>query len=76
MVWGVIEFFISISMLLKSRCDEYAADEFSVEADPSYAEHLAEGLKTLTKNSKSNLTPHPFFLNFVPPTPSRAPKGH
>merc|ERR1712232_770799 len=60
-VWGVFEFFLSIPLTVKSRMDEYAADRFAVEADKTYAKDLAGGLKKLTKNSKSNLTPHPFF---------------
>eukprot|EP00928_Gymnodinium_smaydae_P090936 TRINITY_DN74645_c0_g1_i1.p1 TRINITY_DN74645_c0_g1~~TRINITY_DN74645_c0_g1_i1.p1 ORF type:complete len:583 (-),score=136.70 TRINITY_DN74645_c0_g1_i1:57-1742(-) len=62
LVWGVLEFFISIPITIQSRNDEYSADEFSVKANPKHAVHLAEGLKKLTKNSKSNLTPHPFYV--------------
>jgi len=62
MIWGVVEFFLSIPMTVKSRMDEYSADRFAVEADITYGVHLGEGLKKLMKNSKSNLTPHPFYV--------------
>jgi len=60
-VWGVVENVISIPMKINSRANEYAADAFAVNAGPSYAKHLSEGLKKLEANSKSNLTPHPFY---------------
>lgn len=60
-VWSVIDFAVSIPMTILSRSNEFAADRYSVDADPSYAVSLGDGLKKLVKKSKANLTPHPFY---------------
>lgn len=55
-------------MNLLSRAFEYQADDF---AKSTYAgEPLISGLKTLSKNSLSNLTPHPayVFMHYSHPT--------
>lgn len=64
-VWSVVDFFFSIPLKVQSRRNEFSADRFSVEADPSYGPLLASALKKLMRKSKMNLTPHPFhvFLN-------------
>jgi len=61
-VWGVVEFFLAVPITVSARSDEYAADRFAIEAHPDYARHLGEGLKKLSKNSRCNLTPHPFHV--------------
>merc|ERR1719181_831640 len=68
-VWGAVDFACSIPMTVNTRMNEYAADRYSIDADPTHANYLAEGLKKLMKKSKSNLTPHPFFvfLNYSHP---------
>jgi len=73
-VWGVVDFFVSIPLTVQSRSNEYEADQFAVEADPSYGPLLGVALKKLMKKSKVNLTPHPFqvFLTYShPPLDSR-----
>mmetsp|Transcript_165010 Transcript_165010/g.292121 ORF Transcript_165010/g.292121 Transcript_165010/m.292121 type:complete len:557 (+) Transcript_165010:70-1740(+) len=68
-VWEVVDFFISIPMVISQRFNEYDADRFSVECDVSYAQELKEALKKLMKRSKANLTPHWFavFLTYSHP---------
>lgn len=62
LVWGVVEFVFSIPLTVKTRFNEYEADRYSIDADPSHAVTLAKGLKKLCKKSKANLTPHPFYV--------------
>eukprot|EP00929_Paragymnodinium_shiwhaense_P108375 TRINITY_DN74692_c0_g1_i1.p1 TRINITY_DN74692_c0_g1~~TRINITY_DN74692_c0_g1_i1.p1 ORF type:complete len:582 (+),score=111.41 TRINITY_DN74692_c0_g1_i1:63-1748(+) len=61
-VWGIVDFFVSIPLTVNSRMNEFAADRYSIDADPTYAGHLAAGLKKLTRKSKANLTPHPLYV--------------
>jgi len=69
LVWGTVETLASIPLTAQSRCHEHAADNFSVDADRSYGMWLVSGLKKMTRNSKSNLTPHPLkvFLEYSHP---------
>jgi len=60
-VWSVIDFAVSIPLTILSRSNEFAADRYSIDADADYAACLGNGLKKLTKKSKANLTPHPFY---------------
>ncbi len=53
---------LSIGMNIISRKNEYEADEYAVK---NYqAEPLIEGLKKLSSDQLSNLTPHPLFVFF------------
>jgi STE24 endopeptidase len=53
---------------MRSRSQEFEADRYSVEKTGK-AESLISGLKKLTKENLSNLTPHPFhvFLEYTHP---------
>lgn len=68
-VWGVIDFAVSIPQVCMSRMNEFAADRYSVDANETYAKSLGDGLKKLMRKSKANLTPHPLyaFLNYSHP---------
>lgn len=61
-VWGIVDFFFSIPLTVKTRFNEYEADQYSIDADESHAFCLGNGLKKLCKKSKANLTPHPFYV--------------
>lgn len=60
-IWSVVEFVVQIPMTMMSRSNEFSADRYAVDADPSYAALLTTALTKLSKKSKSNLTPHPFY---------------
>lgn len=62
MVWGVVDFVFSIPLTIQTRMNEYAADRYSVDADPNHAKQLGTGLKKMMKKSKANLTPHPLYV--------------
>lgn len=55
-----VSFFISIAVNVLSRKNEYQADAFSGENSNPQA--LETALKRLSKNSLSNLTPHPWYV--------------
>lgn len=61
-LWSVVEFVFSIPMTINSRRNEYQADRYSVDADISHAKTLGTALKKMMRKSKSNLTPHPFYV--------------
>lgn len=67
-LFAPISFVIGIAMNIYSRKNEFEADEFSVDTVKK-PEALVTGLKKLSKNSNSNLTPHPFyvFVNYSHP---------
>jgi len=52
--------FVGIFTNVFSRKNEYQADAFA--KDYGYKESLISGLKLLSRNSLSNLTPHPFYI--------------
>ena len=53
---------IGVLQNIFSRRNEYEADNFAAE---NYsAEHLVSGLKKLSRNNLSNLTPHPLYVFF------------
>ena len=52
--------FLGLFINALSRKFEYAADRFA--ADNGYGEALVSGLKKLSKNSFSNLNPHPVIV--------------
>lgn len=68
-VWSVVNFVIEVPVMMMTRSNEYAADRYAVDADRSYSELLVCALIKLSKKSKSNMTPHPFyaFLNYSHP---------
>ena len=59
---------LSVVMMMLSRKNEYEADAYAAEVTGS-PESLISGLKKLSKDNLSNLTPHPFFvfLNYSHP---------
>ncbi len=63
-----IEHVIGIGTNMMSRKMEYQADEFASKLD--YGNELISALKKLSKESLSNLTPHPayVFVNYSHPT--------
>ena len=68
LLYTPIEVVISIVMHMVSRKHEYEADRWSAET-ASEPQTLVTGLKKLSSDNLSNLTPHPFyvFLNFSHP---------
>jgi len=77
-VYGSLVFFMflyepiskltSIAMNMLSRKNEFEADAYAAEVT-GRPDHLITGLKKLSKDNLSNLTPHPFyvFLNYSHP---------
>ena len=59
---------LSVIMMILSRKNEYEADAYAAEVT-GRPEDLISGLKKLSKDNLSNLTPHPFFvfLNYSHP---------
>ncbi len=59
---------LSIIMNVRSRKNEFEADEFSSETTGT-PQNLISGLKKLTVENLGNLTPHPLnvFLNYSHP---------
>jgi STE24 endopeptidase len=68
MLYSPIDTLLSIAMNISSRKHEYEADKFAAENLES-GKDLIAGLKKLSKDNLSNLTPHPFyvFLNYSHP---------
>lgn len=67
MLYSPVEMILGIFMQLSSRKHEFEADAY---AATTYApEPMVSGLKKLSKDNLSNLTPHPFyvFLNYSHP---------
>ncbi len=67
-LYSPISMIISIGMNVISRKNEYEADKFAKQYNQS--EGLISGLKKLTMENLSNLTPHPkyVFFNYSHPT--------
>lgn len=59
---------LGVIMMMLSRKNEYEADAYAAEVT-GRPESLISGLKKLSKDNLSNLTPHPFFvfLNYSHP---------
>ncbi len=57
-----ISMFIGIAMNIVSRKNEYQADQYA--ASFGFAHDLISGLKKLSKNTLSNLNPHPAYVFF------------
>jgi len=70
LLYSPISTITGVLMAALSRKFEYQADRFA--ADTYAAEPLVEGLKELSKNSLSNLTPHPAYVFFHYSHPSLA----
>lgn len=68
LLFSPIEHIIGIATNLMSRRMEYQADEFA--SNLNYGNELISALKKLSKESLSNLTPHPtyVFVNYSHPT--------
>ncbi len=67
MLYAPVEMILSIVMQLFSRKHEFEAHAYA--AATYRAEPMVQGLKKLSKDNLSNLTPHPFyvFLNYSHP---------
>lgn len=61
-LYSPFQLFLSIFMNMISRRNEYQADAYAAENHSSDA--LISGLKKLSKNNLSNLTPHPLYVFF------------
>jgi STE24 endopeptidase len=59
---------LSVGMMILSRKNEFEADAYAADVTGS-PEDLITGLKKLSKDNLSNLTPHPFyvFMNYSHP---------
>ena len=59
---------LGVVMMVLSRKNEFEADAYAAEVT-GHPEDLVSGLKKLSKDNLSNLTPHPFFvfLNYSHP---------
>ena len=66
-----VDRFISIVMNIKSRNNEYEADNFAVQTYKKLP--MISALKKLSRDNLSNLTPHPLyeFLNYSHPSLSK-----
>jgi len=62
MLYTPVSFVTGIFMSLLSRKNEYAADAFACRFNLGDA--LIKGLKTISSNALSNLTPHPLYVFF------------
>ena len=67
-LYSPISTILGLAMNILSRENEYQADAYVKQFNLN--QELIQGLKTLTKNSLSNLTPHPLyvFFNYSHPT--------
>lgn len=59
LMYSPISFFTTIAFNMISRKHEFKADQYSLEHCDG--NHLAEGLKLMSKKNLVNLTPHPFY---------------
>lgn len=61
LLFSPVELALSVAVNALSRKNEFEADHFAVTTTGD-RQALAEGLKRLSKDSLSNLTPHPFYV--------------
>jgi STE24 endopeptidase len=61
LLYAPVSLFLSIIMNKLSRKHEYEADAYAAETFA--AKPLVEALKKLSKDSLSNLNPHPFYVS-------------
>ena len=68
LIYEPISKMLSIGMMMLSRKNEFEADAYAAEVTGT-PEALVTGLKKLSQDNLSNLTPHPFhvFLNYSHP---------
>lgn len=68
-VYAPVSMVTGIVMKMYSRRNEYEADRYSIDCC-QMPDELISGLKGLSRNSYSNLTPHPFyeFINYSHPS--------
>jgi len=68
MLFTPVEMILGIGMNVVSRKHEYEADRFAAESTKN-PEALVSGLKKLSRDNLSNLTPHPMnvFINYSHP---------
>ncbi|MCU4166465.1 M48 family metallopeptidase [Carboxylicivirga caseinilyticus] len=62
LLYSPVSFVTGIIMSVVSRKNEYAADAYA--AGFQLGDHLISGLKTISVNALSNLTPHPLYVFF------------
>ncbi|MBI9064725.1 MAG: M48 family metallopeptidase [Marinilabiliaceae bacterium] len=62
LLYAPISFVTGLIMSVVSRKNEYAADAYAVQFNLGDA--LVSGLKTMSVNALSNLTPHPWYVFF------------
>jgi STE24 endopeptidase len=62
LLYSPVSFVTGIIMSFVSRKNEYAADAYAVSF--RLGEQLIKGLKTISVNALSNLTPHPVYVFF------------
>ncbi len=62
LLYSPVSFITGMIMSFVSRKNEYAADAFA--ASFGLGESLISGLKTISVNALSNLTPHPWYVFF------------
>jgi STE24 endopeptidase len=60
-LYSPVNLFVSILFNALSRKHEFEADTFAA-ATTEAPDHLISGLKTLSKENLTNLTPHPFYV--------------
>jgi len=61
MLFAPLDTFLQIVLSARSRANEFEADRYSVETYKQ-PEALISGLKKLTRENLSNLTPHPLYV--------------
>jgi STE24 endopeptidase len=61
LLYRPVELVLGVVLNAWSRRNEYEADRFAVSTS-GLGESLVEGLKKLSRDNLSNLTPHPFFV--------------
>ena len=61
MLFSPVDTFLQIALSSRSRANEYEADRYSVDTYQQ-PEALVSGLKKLSKDNLSNLTPHPLYV--------------
>ena len=61
MLFGAIEFFLSLLLHALSRKNEFAADRFAAERTQNPGALIA-ALKRISSDNLSHLTPHPFYV--------------
>ena len=68
MLIAPVDFFVGLLTQMRSRHNEFQADQFSVETT-AHPSAMIDALKKLSVHNLTNLRPHPFyvFLNYSHP---------